>query len=70
MGKFLARLDDKVNLMEILRNFMKIFLRKLRKIHYFSVFFKSFNEFCGNFSPVWTKMQIVENFSKIFQKIS
>ena len=73
MGKFLARLDEKVNLLEIceiFRNFRKIFLRKLRKIHYFSVFFKRFNELCGNFSPVWTKMQIVGNFSKIFQKIS
>ena len=69
MGNFLTCLDEKVNLLEILRNFRKIFLRKLRKIHDFSVFFKRFNELCGNFSPVWTKMQ-VGKFSKIFQKIS
>ena len=66
MGKFLARLDEKVNLLEILRNFRKIFLRKLRKIHDFSVFFKRLNELCGNFSPDWTKMQIVGHFSKFF----
>ena len=70
MGKFLARLDEKVNFLEIFRNFRKIFLRKLRKIHDFSVFFKRVNELCGNFSRVWTKMQIVENFEKNFQKLS
>ena len=73
MGKYLARLDEKVNLLEILRNCRKIFLRKLRKIHYFSVFFKRFNELCGNFSPVWSKMQIVGNIKNIlkkFQKVS
>ena len=39
-------------------------------MHDFSVFFKRFNEFCGNFSRDWTKMKIVENFEKIFQKFS
>ena len=33
-------------------------------------FFKTFNELCGNFSLVWTKIQIVENFEKIFEKFS
>ena len=67
MGTFLARWDEQVNLLEILRNVRKIFLRKM---HAFCVFFKRCNELCGNFSPVWTKMQIVGNVSKIFQRIS
>ena len=39
-------------------------------MHDFSVIFKRFNELDGNFSRVWTKMQIVENFEKIFQNFS
>ena len=39
-------------------------------MHDFSVFFKRVNELCGNFSRVWTKIQILENFEKIFQKFS
>ena len=35
-------------------------------MNYFSVFFKRFNELCGNFLRVWTEMQSVENFSKNF----
>ena len=69
MGKFFEHLDEKLDLLEILRKFSKFsenFLKKIAKMHDFSVFFKRFNELCGNFSRVWTKIQIVENFSKGF----
>ena len=35
-------------------------------MHDFSVFFKRFNELCGNCSRVWTKIQIVENSAQVF----
>ena len=72
-GLVFCAFGRKLNVLEILRkfrNFWKIFLRKWRKMHDFRVFFKRFNEFCGNFSRVWMQMQIVENLSKIFQRFS
>ena len=42
--------------------FSKNFLRKLREIHYFSIFFKKFNKPCVNFSRVWTKNTLLGNF--------
>ena len=48
--------------------FQKDFLRKLQKMHYFSIFFKKFNKPCVNFSRVWTKKtnswEILNNFRK------
>ena len=74
MGEIFSRLDDKLNLLEILRkfrNFRKILLRKLRKMNDFSVFFKRFNELYGNILRLWTKMQcrkFFKDFSKNFKK--
>ena len=49
---------------------LKKFLRKLRKMHYFSIFFKWFNKPYVNFMRVWTKntscWKIWENLSKNF----
>ena len=43
---------------EILRNFRKFsknLLRKLRKMHYFRIFFEKFHKPCTKFLRVWTK---------------
>ena len=51
-------MDQNDNLLEILRKFSKFlknFLLKIVKIHYFSIFFKSVNKLCVNFLRVWTK---------------
>ena len=68
MPYFIARFDEKQNLLEILRQFSKNFLRKLRKMHYFSIFFKRFNKSCFNFSRFGWETQIVgkiwENFDE------
>ena len=52
--------------------FWKTFFRKLRKMHYFSIFQKNFNKPCVNFFPFGRKTQIVgkfwENLLKIFIK--
>ena len=51
----------------------KIFLQKIAKMHYFSIFFKKFNKPCVNFSRVWTKntncWENLTNFRKFFIKI-
>ena len=44
------------------RKFLKIFLRKLQKMHYFSIFFSQFNEAMAQFLRVLTKTQFAENF--------
>ena len=58
---------------ENFRNFEKGFLRKLLKMHDFSIFFKRFNELCVNFSHVWTKnancREILRKFWKFPMKI-
>ena len=51
----------------VVGNFEKILLRKLRKMHDFSIFFKRFNEVCDNFSRVWTKNAICWKFVKIYE---
>ena len=61
-------MDEKTNCWEILRNFSKNFLRKLRKIHYFRIFFRRFNKLCGNFSRVLAKYSLFGNFEKFFEK--
>ena len=38
--------------------FLKIFLRNLLKMHYFSIVFSQFNEAMGQFLQVWTKNAI------------
>ena len=73
MGEFFARLDEKDNLLEILRKFskiLKIFFRILLKMHYFSIFFEIFNKPRVNFLRVWTKKQFAENFRENFEKFS
>ena len=58
---FLRGNTKKHNLLEILRKFPKIFLRKVQKMHYFSIFFKKFNNaliFCA----FGRKTQIVGKF--------
>ena len=65
---FFARLDEKYKLLEILRNFSKIF-KKLLKMHYFCINFTIFSKPCVNFSRVWTKTQIVVKFWKFYRKI-
>ena len=53
------------------RKFFKNFLRKLRKMHYFSKFFKKFNKPCVKFLRVWTKnancWDLLRKFSNIFK---
>ena len=51
---------------EIFRKLLKIFLWKLLKMHYFSIFFKKFNKPCVKFLRVWTKNEICRKFSKVF----
>ena len=41
---------------------LKRFLRKLIKMHYFSIFFIIFNKACVNFSRIWTKNANVGKF--------
>ena len=59
---------------QLFGNFKKIFSRKLRKMHDFSIGFKRFYEVCAKFSRVWTKSancwEILRNFLKIFDENS
>ena len=54
---------------ETLRKFWKNFLRKLLKMHHFSIFFKKFNKLCVNYSRFWTK-HALGNFENIFDENS
>ena len=65
-----ARLDEKRYLQEILRKFCKIFLRKLQKMHYFSIFFKHFNKPRVQILRVKTKNAMCRKFLRKFSKIS
>ena len=48
--------------------FSKDFLRNLRKMHSFSIFFKRLNKPCVNFSRVWTKKhKLLWNWEKILK---
>ena len=76
MLSIFAHLVEKHNLLEILRKFSKIFknfLRKLLKMHYFSIFFKEFNKPCVHFSRIWTKnancWEILRKLWKFLMKI-
>ena len=69
MRYFFARLDEKHNLLENLRKFSKVFLRKLQKMHYLSIFFKKITNNELNFCAFGRKTQIAGRFwenSEIF----
>ena len=68
-----ANLDEKHNVLEILRKFSKVFenfLRKLQKNIMLAYFSKKFKNPCVNFLRVLTKTQFIGNFEKNFLKIS
>ena len=62
-------MDENKNLLEILRNFLKIFksfLRKLRKMHYFTIFSK--NKLSMRiFARLDEKSKLIGNFEKILK---
>ena len=51
----------------------KTFLKKIAKMHYFSIYFKKVNKPCVIFSRIWTKntncWEILRNFRKISKTI-
>ena len=47
--------------------FAKRYLKKIAKMHYFSIFFKKSNKPCVNFSRFWTKNKLLGNFEKILK---
>ena len=57
---------------ENFRKFAKDFVRKLLKMHYFSIFFKIFYQACVNFSRFWNEntncLENFENILKIFDE--
>ena len=55
---------------KIFRKFLKFFLRKLLKIHYFSIGFSQVNNAGRQFLRVWTKKAICKKFMGKFSKIS
>ena len=59
-----SRLDEKRNLLD----FSKKFLRKLLKMHYFSIVFKKLNKPCVDFLRIWKVWEILRKFSNIFLK--
>ena len=50
------------------RKFLKIFLRKMLKMHYFSIVFSQFNKARGQFLRVWTKNATCRKFLRKFWK--
>ena len=60
------------NFNKISQNILKIFIRKLIKMHYFSRFFTKFKKPCANFWRVWTKKTVYwkfwENFLKFWKR--
>ena len=55
MRKFFARLEEKHNVLEILRKFSKYLFIKLRKCIILTYFPKKINKPCVNFLGVWMK---------------
>ena len=52
----------------MVRKFSKNFLRKLQKMHHFSIFFKKFNKPCVNFfARLDEKRILLGNFEKILK---
>ena len=71
-----ACLDEKHKGLEILRKVLKSFksfLKKMAKMHYFSIFFKNINKACVKFLRFWTKnwnfWKILRYYSKIFKNL-
>ena len=60
------------NVWDNFRKFSKVFLRKMLKMPYFSIFFKKFNKPSIQFLRIWTKnamcRKFVRKFSKIFRR--
>ena len=54
-GFNICAFGGKTQFENFLRKFSKVFLRKLRKMHYFRRFFTNFKKPCVNFLHVWTK---------------
>ena len=52
---------------ENFRKFSKSFLRKLRQIHYFSIFFKRFNKPYVTFRAFARKHKFIGNFEKLLK---
>ena len=52
---------------ENFRKFAKDFLRKLQKMHYFSLFFKKFQNYALNVCAFGRKTQLVGKFEKILK---
>ena len=63
-------ITSKMGVARIFRRILKNFLRKLRKVHYFIIFFKEFNKPCANFLRVWTKNTTYRKFWENFRKFS
>ena len=67
---FFAPLDDKANLLEILRKYskiLKIFFKKLLKMHYFSIVSKKLTKDVLPCCAFGRKSQFNENFEKTFE---
>ena len=68
-----ARLDEKRHyLKEILEKIFKMFLKKIAKMHYFSILFTKFHKAIIPFLRVWTKndassKKFLRKFSKILK---
>ena len=69
MLKFWA-FEIKHNLLGNSEKVFNVFLKKIAKLHYFSIFFKGINKACVRFLRVWTKTQSVGKFWEKFQKFS
>ena len=54
----------------IFENLQKNFLKKIAKMHYFSIFFEKFKKPCVNFTCVWTKNTNSWEFLIDFRKFS
>ena len=55
------------NISKMFRKFLKTFLRKLLKMHYFSIFSKNVNKQCVNFWGLDEKHKLLGIFQKILK---
>ena len=67
MGSIFALLDEKRNLQKIFEKFSKVFLRKLRKMHYFSIFQTKLTNHALIFCAFGRESQFIGHFEKIFE---
>ena len=73
MRYFLARLKEKNNWLENLREFSKTFkriLKKIAKMHYFSIIFKRSSKNALFFAGMYEKRKLLGNFEKIMKSIN